>query len=142
MTIAPEVSLRVAWAAMKRHHFRHFPVVANGRIRGILSDRDVLLRAQLVNDVVEVPKLTVADAMTWDPVCCSPDTTVDLLAQLMIERKFDALPIVEPETRKLVGLVTSSDLMALLIHKSGARAALPFQFELKAINSHGLQGAA
>ena len=141
MTIPPELSLRVAWAAMKRHHFRHFPVVASGRLRGILSDRDILLRSQLVNEEIEVPKLIVAEAMTWDPICCSPEATVDVLAQLMMDKKIDALPIVEQHSSKLVGLVTSTDLLALFTRRNGTRA-IPFNFELRAINTRGLQGVA
>jgi CBS domain-containing membrane protein len=142
LTIPPELSLKGAWAAMKRHHFRHFPVVASGKLQGILSDRDILLRASLENGEVVVPNINVAEAMTRDPICCAPEVTVDVLAQLMIDKKIDALPIVDRASNKLVGLVTSTDLMALLIHKRGARAGIPFTYEMKAIDTHGLQGAA
>lgn len=140
LTVPPECSLRVVWAAMKKHRFRHFPVVASGRLVGILSDRDIIARAHWAEGELVVPKINAAAAMTRDPITCPPDCSVETLALLMLDKKIDALPIVEPEG-KLVGLVTSSDLISLLTRKNGTRV-LPFEWELKPINVRGLAAVA
>ena len=44
-TITPDVNLERAWSLMQRLTVRHLPVVFSGKVVGILSDRDLLLRA-------------------------------------------------------------------------------------------------
>lgn len=51
------------------------------------------------------------DVMTNDPVCCVPEETVVLVARLMKAEDVGSIPIVEdPESRKLIGIVTDRDL--------------------------------
>ncbi len=51
------------------------------------------------------------DVMTTDPVCCVPEETVNLAARLMKAEDVGSIPIVEdPESRKLIGIVTDRDL--------------------------------
>ncbi len=128
----PTLSLRDAWSAMTRGRFRHLPVVEGGRLLGILSDRDIRLHASAAEDGgLEVPDLRVVDAMTPAPYVCSPDTDVADLVRVMTERKIDAVPVVSPLER-LIGLVTTTDLLLLLIRLDEAKVPLPFEFELDA----------
>ncbi len=123
------MSLDAAWAAMCARHIRHLPIVEAGRLVGILSDRDVLLRATRDDDErVIVPGIPVAVAMTPAPYVCSPHAKVSEIARVMIERKIDAMPVVEGE--RLVGLVTSTDLLALLVEDDTTQP-LPFDFDLE-----------
>ncbi len=128
--VPPELSLDVAWLIMNRERIRHLPVARGGVLLGILSDRDVLLRSSLgPNGNVVVPKGLVAVAMTASPVTCVPSTPVAQLVRLMTERKIDAIPVITGDER-LVGLVTSTDLLLLLIDFEEARP-LPFEFRLR-----------
>jgi CBS domain-containing protein len=134
IVVPPELPLDAAWDILQRHHIRHLPVLAGGALVGILSDRDVLLHASVAEDGdVAVPASTkVATAMTPAPYVCSPSTDVADLARLMLEHKLDAVPVVGAGER-LVGLVTSSDLLSLLLEPEPAAARpLPFLFELDA----------
>ncbi len=75
LVASPRLPLDVAWAVMQEHRIRHLPVVQGGALLGILSDRDVLLRATLDDDQrVIVPGLAVALAMTPAPAVCEAAT--------------------------------------------------------------------
>ena len=140
ITVPPELPLSSAWATMLEHHFRHLPVVVAGKLVGILSDRDVLVRARLEGGRTVVPNSLVGEAMTLAPATCQLTTTIETVAALMLERKIDGLPVIDGHGA-LVGLVTSSDLMALLTRKNSA-TALPFDFRLRAVDASGKLAAA
>ena len=130
VVVAPQVPLRDAWALMRREHVRHLPVVRAGALIGMLSDRDVLIQATHDQEGVPYlrPTLTVADAMTPTPVeTCEATTDISDIAQTMVAHKIDAVPVVRG--LHLIGLVTSTDLLQLLIDRKEARQ-LPFEFRL------------
>jgi CBS-domain-containing membrane protein len=79
---------------------------------------------------VIVPDIPVSEAATVWPHVCEPDTDVCDLVRLMTEKKIDAVPVVDG-TNQLVGLVTSTDLLLLLISRDEARIPLPFVFDLE-----------
>lgn len=130
IVVPPEVTLRSAWHVMTRERIRHLPVVRAGALIGILSDRDVLSRGLLDRDgTLHVPSdIVVGEAMTPTPlVTCDDSTDVSELVRVMTERKIDAVPVVRG--LRLVGLVTTTDLLLLLLSLDEARP-LPFEFEL------------
>ena len=130
LTVPPELTLDVAWGIMTRQHIRHLPVVRAGALIGMLSDRDILTRGSLHKDgTLHVPQtLVVGEAMTATPLeTCEASTSVSDLARIMVEKKIDAIPVVRG--LHLVGLVTTSDLLELLIEREEARP-LPFDFRL------------
>jgi CBS domain-containing protein len=120
VVVSPDVTVRIAARTMERLHIRHLPVVAGGNLIGILSDRDLLKHA---------PDARCSEAMSVTLVTCSPDATVSRVAELMLERKIDSVPVVGL-TGKLVGLVTSTDLLGLLVDRARAQV-LPFDFKLR-----------
>ena len=131
IVIPPELKLNSAWSIMRREHIRHLPVVRAGALIGMLSDRDVLARATVSSKdgAVHVPgDVTVGEAMTATPLkTCEASTDVADLAKMMTEAKIDAIPVVRG--LHLLGLVTSTDLLELLIHRDQARP-LPFEYRL------------
>ena len=129
LVVPPELGLDVAHRIMRRKHIRHLPVVRSGQLLGILSDRDVLLRARQTDDgMLVVPTVPVATAMTPEPITCEPTTEIATLVHTMTERKIDAVPVVSA-AGALVGLVTSTDLLLLLLDRDEAQA-LPFSFRV------------
>jgi CBS domain-containing protein len=128
--VPPELGLDVAYRIMQRKRIRHLPVAAGGELLGMLSDRDVLTHARLSDDgALIVPAISCGVAMTPSPATCDADATVDQVVRVMTERKIDALPVVAPSGR-LVGLVTSTDLLLLLLNPPEAQP-LPYRFELE-----------
>lgn len=131
----PDQSLREAWGVMQEKGYRHVPVVEDMRLVGILSDRDVLLAAGTADDGhVQVPDVPVEQAMSRHPITGRENSSIADVARVMIDRKIDALPILDTRA-KLVGLVTSSDLMELLCEDDTlGQESLPFQFDVKELN--------
>ena len=128
--ITPDTSLRQAQQLMRKLRVRHLPVVSHGVLCGILSDRDLLARGTLEDGVLVVPNLPTVQAMTLQPITCRPGAPVSQLAALMLEHRIDSLPIVN-SLNELVGLVTSSDLIALLREPEHVTDTLPFSFQLR-----------
>ncbi len=130
IVVPPELSMEAAWRVMSRERIRHLPVVHAGVLIGIISDRDILARSTLdENEVLRVPPdLRVGEVMTPSPLeTCESSTDVADLARTMTEKKIDAMPVMNGN--RLVGLVTSTDLLLLLIGREEARP-LPFDFRL------------
>lgn len=124
--VSPTVSVGGATHMMDRLKVRHLPVVEGRRLVGILSDRDLLKHGSGV---------ACEAAMTVAPVTCSPDSSVGRVAQLMLEYRIDSIPIVSA-SGTLAGLVTSTDLLGLLVDREQAQI-LPFAFRLRLAQSDG-----
>ncbi len=129
-TVAPTTTLKKAHLQMLELGVRHIPVVAHGRLEGIVSDRDLLRAAKRVKRRLDLPDKPVSEIMTRRPVTAGPKAKVSDLAHLMVDEKIDAIPITKAD-RALVGLVTSSDLMLLLTDFTRPADALPFAFNVR-----------
>lgn len=101
LTVRPKDSTALAAQMMIWSSVRHLPVVDGEELVGIVSDRDLLKLQGGVG--------TIADIMS-KPHTATPSTTIDEAAAQMAAEKIDCLPVVEG--RKLVGLVTSTDILA------------------------------
>ena len=117
-----------AWAIMRGHAIRHLPIVDDGELVGIVSDRDLLRTGErLPSGEMMFWDRPVSDVMSRNLVTCSPKTTVAEVARIMTDRKIDALPVVAGG--RLVGLVTSTDLLLLLMDQA-PEISLPFEWQL------------
>ena len=100
---------------MTARRIRHLPVIVGERLVGLLCERDLLLSAVRGPDgSVFVVHGVVGAAMVRAPLSCSSETSVATVAQLMIDHKLNAMPVVDDDAR-LRGIVTSTDLMWLLV---------------------------
>ena len=118
-TLAHDATLLDAALLMRSSGFRHVPVVNGDKLVGVLSDRDVQRAAPSIfgkmtpeeyNRIFETTPL--AKVMAKEPVTVTPATPVTEVVKMMYERKFGSVPVVEGE--KLVGIVTTTDLLGLL----------------------------
>jgi CBS domain-containing protein len=106
MTREPSSLRREATAAeaatlMKQEDCGSIPIVDGGRLVGIVTDRDIVIRAVAAG---KDPKtLRIAEIMSADPITVSPDDSVDEASQIMAERQVRRLPVVQDG--RLVGLL-------------------------------------
>ena len=63
-------------------------------------------------------RLKVAEIMTREPTTISQEATISAVAQIMLERKFSWLPVVD-EAGQLVGIITESDIFRLVVREWG-----------------------
>jgi acetoin utilization protein AcuB len=98
---------------MRDHRFRHLPVVEDGRLVGILSDRD--LRPVLLSP--GLARARVRELMSEDLTTVGPDAPLEEAASLLVVKKIGCLPVVAQG--RLVGIVTETDLLAVLVELLG-----------------------
>jgi CBS domain-containing protein len=128
IVVPPELALDAAWGLMQTHRIRHLPVVRSGEVLGMLSDRDVLLHSSAHSGSVVVPIMPVGAAMAPAPYTITSDTPVGTIVRLFTERKIDAAPVLS-DSGRLIGLVTSTDLLLLLLEQNEAQP-LPFEWQV------------
>lgn len=103
VTISPRESLSKAKMMMDAGHFRRLPVVEHGRLRGILTERD------LKQHTGALASTRVNAAMRTQLITITPYNSVEDAARLMLKHKIGGLPIVADG--KLVGIITTTDLL-------------------------------
>ncbi len=108
VTIRSGDELAKAKSLMKSYGFRRLPVVDDGQLVGILTERDLRehaghLENTRANAVMRTALVTIA-----------PEDTVEEAARLMLRHKIGGLPIVAADGT-LVGIVTTSDLLAAFL---------------------------
>ena len=128
VVVSPIVTAGIAARMMERLRIRHLPVVEGGQLVGIISDRDLLKHP---------PGTSCGAAMTPAPVSCLSNASVSQVAELMLEHKIDSIPIVSV-SGSLIELVTSTDLLGLLVDRAQAQV-LPFDFKLRLAESDGYE---
>ena len=84
---------------------RHLPVVAEELLIGIVTPADLAKAGT-----------TAAALMTPDPITCTPEETVEVVAARMAVHRVRGLPVLEGG--RVVGVVTTFDLLDTLIHRS------------------------
>jgi CBS domain-containing protein/nucleotide-binding universal stress UspA family protein len=102
-TVAPDALLSAARDVMAAHAVRHIPVVEGQRLVGILSDRD------LAAHTGHLEHTRVDAVMTPNPVTIAADVDVNVAAELMVEHKVRALPVVDGE--RVIGIVSTDDIL-------------------------------
>jgi CBS domain-containing protein len=107
VSVGPGESISNVQALMNRKRIRHVPVVnRNGRVLGVVSERDVLRRA-LFEDTGKV-----TDIMAWKTETIEADETISRAARIMLDHKFGCLPVVE--NGLLTGILTEADFVKYL----------------------------
>lgn len=116
-TIPLGTHIAAAWAMMQQHRIRHLPVVENGRVVGLISDRDLQILRALHG--VDPDDIMVSELMQGDPYVVSPDEPLRRVAHEMATRRIGSAVVVDGG--EVVGIFTTTD--ALLAMESGAAAS-------------------
>jgi len=98
---------------MRRCGFRHVPVVDDGELVGMVSDRDILRSGAETEGMTFVGQRLVRDVMTTGVVTCHLDERIGDAIDRMLRLHIDSLVVTEP-TGKVLGILTSTDMLAAL----------------------------
>jgi len=129
IVIDPDISLLEALHLMKVNNIRRLPVVAHGKLVGIVTEKDLRespsIRASSLS-IYELnyllAKTPVKEVMTKDPITVTPDTTIEEAAVIMRDNQISGLPVVEDG--KVVGIITETDLFDMLVRLLGFRRGI------------------
>lgn len=109
VSVQPSATVYTAACVMTRANCGSVLVIdANTTLLGIVTERDLMTR--VIAKAQDPATLTVADIMTRNPICVSPETKVTDAVLIMIERGFRHLPIVT-DAKKILGVFSVRDAM-------------------------------
>mgnify|MGYP001113232984 CR=1 FL=1 len=137
ITVSPETDISQAAGILLKNHINGVPVInRQGELVGMLCQSDLITQQKrfplpsiftfldgifsftptksLEKEIQKIAATTVADAMTTDPVSVKPDTPVDEVASLMVEKHFHTIPVVDDG--RLVGVLGKEDVLKILVN--------------------------
>jgi acetoin utilization protein AcuB len=124
--LTPDVSINDALAMFKKEHIRRAPVIKDGKLVGIVSQRDLLnaspspvtsLSVWEMNYLIS--KVTVKQVMTKKVKTIDISTPIEEAARIMADSKFGGMPVVR--SGQVVGMITETDLFKTFLELMGAR---------------------
>ena len=136
ITVSPETEIVQATKLLLENRINGVPVLdETGRLVGILCQSDLIAqqqklpipsfftlldgliplisKKQIDKQVRKIAAVTVAEAMTPNPVTVQPDTNIQEVAALMVDRNFHTIPVVDEG--ELVGIVGKEDILRTLM---------------------------
>jgi CBS domain-containing protein len=141
ITVMPEAEIIYATKLLLENGINGVPVTnETGKLVGILCQSDLIAQQkklpvpsffsfldglialtsmkQFEKEVQKIAAITVAQAMTPNPVTVRPDTDIEAVAALMVDNNFHTIPVVDEG--ELVGIVGKEDILRTLIPRSEA----------------------
>jgi len=115
VTVTPDEKLESAQKKMRDGNFRRLPVVTDGQLLGIVTDRD------LRQHMGHLEQTKVNAAMTEEPLTITPQTSLEEAAKQLLEHKIGGLPVMEG--KRLKGIITTSDILEAFLDVMGASTA-------------------
>ncbi|HZV95589.1 MAG TPA: CBS domain-containing protein [Candidatus Nitrosocosmicus sp.] len=123
ITVPPGMPVLEARELMSKHRFRHLLVVEDGRLAGVVTDRDI--RLNLPSQATSLSlwelnyllaRLTVGTVMTKAVIMVDPAREAAEAARLMLDHQVGCLPVTDGD--RLVGILTESDFLRAFIQQS------------------------
>jgi acetoin utilization protein AcuB len=120
ITVPPHEKIIDAFELMQGRGIRHLPVVEDGELKGLVTDRDI--RLALIPSPLSTPEdrmyhlgalERVDEIMATDLITVEPTSTIEEAAKLMAQYKIGAVPVVG--RGKLVGILTETDVLSVFI---------------------------
>jgi CBS domain-containing protein len=106
--IQPDDSLRSAARKMRDRNIGFLPVCDGEELMGVLSDRDITIRA--LADGMDVNVMLGRDLMTTPAIYCFEDQDVSEAAKIMEENQIRRLVVLSRDDKRLVGVISLGDL--------------------------------
>jgi acetoin utilization protein AcuB len=112
ITVTADKSAEETLELMKSLNFRQCPVVDDGKLVGIITERDIM------SSLVQGSGLKVGKIMTETPITILDYASVEGAAEIIRKGKFNALPVVT-NRGELVGILTVTDLLDAFLRMLG-----------------------
>jgi acetoin utilization protein AcuB len=138
ITVEEKDSMQDAMKLLKKHDIRMLPVVREGKLVGVVTDRDLKKASASDATTLEIHELIfliseikIKDIMTKDPVTVPFDYTVEETAEILLKNKISGAPVVDHDGQ-ITGTITQTDLFNSLISLTGVgKRGLQFAFQLE-----------
>jgi CBS domain-containing membrane protein len=130
VTVGEDDTLGAAGEGMERFHFRHLPVIKDGKLVGLVTHRDLLhASSSFLSEQAEardalIKKQPIKRIMRTELVTVEAQEPLLDAARLMLEAKIGCLPVIDAD-EKLVGIVTEADFLKLTVRLLGGAATPP-----------------
>lgn len=118
ITAEPDTSVGEALRLLYDNDIRHLPVVDNGHLAGILSERDLhgfFLAAvdveALIENAARASETPVSELMSGAPLTVDTEADHGEIIDMLVEHKIGALPVVDDATEELLGIVSYIDIL-------------------------------
>lgn len=125
LTVDANTSVMRAGRTMKDNNIRRLPVVSQGKLAGIITDRDLKEASPSSKTDMDLhemyyllSEMKVKDVMTVSPIRLTLDDTLEKAALVMLNEKISGLVVVDDD-ENLVGLLSESDVLRGFIHATG-----------------------
>lgn len=116
VTLGPDDTVDLASNVMALGHIRHIPVLADGKLVGLLSERDLIGAAaarlfglKQKNKAALLRTVRVKEIMKKQVITAAAETPIKDAARMMAEKKIGCVPVVEDGV--LIGLVTTTNIL-------------------------------
>jgi acetoin utilization protein AcuB len=126
ITLSPDTPIHDAVELFRKEHIRRAPVVSDGKMVGIVSEKDLLNASPSPVTTLSVwemnymlSKVTVKQVMTKKVKTVDINTPIEEAARIMADMKIGGLPVMRDG--KLVGMITETDLFKVFLDFMGAR---------------------
>jgi acetoin utilization protein AcuB len=126
ITISPDMTLPDAINLLKTERIRRAPVVKDGKLVGIVSDKDLINASPSPATSLSIwemnyllSKIKVSEVMTKNVLTVTEDTPIEQAARIMADNKIGGLPVLS--NGQVVGIITETDLFKVFLELMGAR---------------------
>ncbi|MCG8554856.1 MAG: CBS domain-containing protein [Proteobacteria bacterium] len=114
VTVNPAAMLQRVLALLRRRGLRHVPVMSEGKLVGMLSERDALRHMAMSRDAAHPDATPVSAIMRQNVLSTHPETPLRQVAQVMLQERAGAMPVVS-DIPELLGIVTRSDILRWVV---------------------------
>ncbi len=111
VSISPNDSVEDAAKVMTNHSISSLIVTSDGLLHGIITEKDIL--ARVVAKGMKPTEVRVVDVMSPSLITITPETPLEEANCLMVDKKIKKLPVIEPNSHQLLGILSITDFARL-----------------------------
>ena len=138
ITVDADDSMLDATKLLKEHNIRHLPVLEQGKLVGVITDRDLKRAAPSDATALEahellylIANIKVREIMTKNPITVPYNFTIEEAAELLLQARISGMPVVDKDG-DVIGTITQTDLFKVLISLTGVgKKGVQFAFLLE-----------